>query len=119
MVMILTSLLSTGCSRSAPADLIDEDLYIDLLVEAHLLSVIHQIYDEPEIHEKARRLVLGNYNISPEQFDRSHRYYSRDVEAQQERLKEARRRLEEEHSSVAGHYFREKERLRESLVESE
>lgn len=88
-------LLFAGCS-DRPSDLIDEETYIDILVEIHILHAVDNQYEDHRKTLEMQGSVLDHYGISKEQFDRSHQYYLQDTEAQRDRISKARERLNDE-----------------------
>lgn len=94
LTVILT--VTAGCEQTtAPDDLIDEETYIKILAEMHLLAAVRETYDDEQRYTKLQEAVLEHYNITREQFERSHDYYFRDMDEQQRRFREARQILDE------------------------
>ncbi len=93
--LIGVSLLFAGCT-DRPSDLIDEETYINILVEIHILHAVDNKYEDYRKTLDMQESVLEHYDISIEKFDRSHQYYSLDTDAQRERISKARDLLNEE-----------------------
>ncbi len=92
-----------GCDRSAPDNLIDEDTYVDILVEMHLLASLKEIKDDQEVFEEGQKAVLEHYGIDRDQFQNSHEYYHRDMKAQSLRYREVRSRLDKASKEITDH----------------
>ena len=86
-------LVLSACNSGRPDDLIEEDTYIDLIVEINLLHAVNNRYEDTDKTLTLQQQVLDEYGISHEQFVRSHEYYLQDVDAQRERVREGRERL--------------------------
>lgn len=93
---VITLVLIMSCTGDRPDDLIDEDTYIDILVEIHILQAINNQFEDEEKTLEAQQVVLDEYDISKEQFEASHDWYMQDVDAQRDRISEARSRMQEE-----------------------
>ena len=105
-----TALLPAGCDRDRPIDLIDEETYMDILLELHILAAIREIDGEDETRYKAGQdAVLAHYNISRDQFQRSNDYYHRNMQEQQLRYSTIRLRLDELSSELSERYFKLRE----------
>lgn len=78
-------LLTSGCGTSPPEDLIDEETYIELLAELHLLAVIHSLKGE-EHYRSTQQAIMEYYGVSNEQFERTQSYYMKDFEAERRRM---------------------------------
>lgn len=103
---------ASGCNRTAPGDLVDEEDYISILVEMHLLAAIRELDGDEKRYSKGQERVLAHYDISREQFQRSHTHYHRNMQQQQERYREVRRRLDELGTNITDRYFE----LRDTLA---
>jgi hypothetical protein len=85
-----------ACDDGKPDDLIEKDVYIDLLVEFELLRTIQRI-DGDSLHTvQLTRTVLEEYGITYEQFERSYHYYMEDPEDHRQMYREAIDRLNQE-----------------------
>lgn len=93
--LLLGGIILGGCvSEERPADLIEEDTYIDLLVELQLLKSYRQNaqIDSTEV-DSLKQLIYRKYRVSEGQFRLSHRYYQEDPAKQEERVDAAIERL--------------------------
>ena len=108
--VVSTALLPAGCDREQPRDLIDEETYIDILLELHILAALREVDSEDETRYKAGQdSILAHYQITRDQFQRSHDYYHRNMEEQQQRYATVRMRLEELSAELSDRYFRLRE----------
>ncbi|MEX2640584.1 MAG: DUF4296 domain-containing protein [Balneolales bacterium] len=97
----LFCLAAAACTAPTKSEkIIQEDTYIDLLAELHLLNAIDETYPDSTLREEGLDTILQNYNISVEAFEESHSFYHQDVEGQRERLEEANRRLRNEYDRM-------------------
>lgn len=85
-------LLPSGCGTSTPEDLIDEETYIELMTELHLLAVIHSLKGE-EHYRSTQQTIMEYYGVSHEQFERTQAYYMKDFEAERRRMTRVSERL--------------------------
>ena len=89
-----------GCEETEPDFLIEEDTYILMFAE---LAIIDQ-YDpnllKNRTKEDVRQLVYQKYNVTKEDFRRSHEYYEENIEAQFDRLEKVNLILREERDAV-------------------
>src|SRR6056297_770021 len=89
-----------GCKENEPEYLIEEDTYILMFAE---LAIIDQ-YDpnllKYRTKEDIRDLVYQKYNVSKEDFRRSHEYYEENIDAQLNRLAKVNLMLREERDEV-------------------
>jgi hypothetical protein len=97
-LFILLTLI--GCEESEPEYLIEEDTYILMFAE---LAIIDQ-YDpnllKNRTKEEVREMVYQKYNVSKEDFRRSHNYYEGNIDAQLKRLGKVNLILKEERDEV-------------------
>lgn len=95
-VVLLLGLLLAGCMQegSPPPDLIDEDTYIDLLVEMQLVkSYQERIIPDSSSTDGLIPKIMEHYGVTEDQFRRSHLYYQDQISEQQKRISEAIDRL--------------------------
>lgn len=90
----------SGCEKNEPDYLIEEDTYILMFAE---LAIIDQ-YDPNLLKNRSKKdiqeLVYQKYNVTEEDFRRSHQFYEENLEAQLDRLKKVNLILREERDSV-------------------
>lgn len=99
---LLTGLLLAGCeSSNKPDDLINEPVYVDLLTEIFLTQgLVELIEDGEQIKDSLITVVFDRYDVTPEQFDRSHEFYQRQGSAQLVRTDSVRDRLRNEREAL-------------------
>ncbi|MEX0779484.1 MAG: DUF4296 domain-containing protein [Balneolales bacterium] len=94
-------LLFVACAdQNKPKDLIQEDAYINLLAELHILNAIEQTYPDSTLRDESLERVLQKYNLSIETFEQSHEYYLQDLDAQYQRLQTANDRMQKEYDRI-------------------
>lgn len=96
-------LLSCGEQEPAPEErLIPEDIYVDLLVELQLLNTYRGSLPDSVRADTLRPAIFERYGVSPEAFERSHRYYRQQLDAQKRRIDEAIERLRRDQVRESG-----------------
>ena len=96
--LLLSVIIFTGCGdKKKPPDLINEETYIDLLIEFHLARTyaISAPGDSVKI-DSLNREILDEYGINAGQFRRTHEYYQAQIDEQNERISRAIDRLKME-----------------------
>ena len=83
---------------------------MDILLELHILAALREVDGEDETRYMAGQdSILSHYQITRDQFQRSHDYYHRNMEEQQQRYATVRMRLEELSAELSDRYFRIRE----------
>lgn len=84
-----------GCDQNEPPPfVIEEDAYIDLMVELHLLrSYVEIVPADSATVDSLRREIYSKYDITAEQFIKSHEFYQSRYTEQKERIDKAIERL--------------------------
>lgn len=98
--LILSILIFTVISCEKEPEVINEDLYIDLVTE---LSVLNQMNEEllgEMTKAEKREEIFAHYNVSESEFNDAHEYYQSDIDAQMSRVKIIQDRLRTERDSV-------------------
>jgi hypothetical protein len=99
-ILLLAASLITGCHNNKPAHLLSEDTYTNLLVELQLLKTYQdQQHPGSYIVDSLRQAIFKKYGTTKEQFKESDTYYSRHIDKQNERIKEAIDRLRKDRIS--------------------
>lgn len=91
----LSFFIITGCSGdSKPETIINQDTYIDLLIELQLLKSYQedQFADSTTV-DSLKKIIFDEYKTTEAQFRKSHTYYQQDLTKQSERIKKAIERL--------------------------
>ena len=90
--------LFNGCKSEnpKPENLIQEDQYIELLVELQLLESYRSVTPQDTLSiDSLKNVIYGRYKVNEQQFVASHRYYQQQIEPQKERIVTAIDRLRE------------------------
>jgi hypothetical protein len=100
-LMVIIPLLS-ACQDdpNKPEDLIREPVYIDLLTEVFLIQSIAELRGIEENKDSLYTVIFDQYNVTRDQFDRSHTYYQRQGEAQVARADSVRDMLRREREAL-------------------
>lgn len=85
----------TGCDQNEPPPfVIEEDTYIDLMVELQLLrSYVEIVPADSATIDSLRNEIYTKYDITAKQFRESHEYYQGQYTEQKNRIDEAIERL--------------------------
>ena len=86
--LLLVLIFLGGCqSEERPPGLIEENVYIDLLVELQLLKSYRRTIpaDSSKI-DSLKNSIYARYQVTEEQFRMSHNFYQEDPEAQKRRV---------------------------------
>lgn len=99
---LLAGLLLAGCeSSNKPDDLIKEPVYVDLLTEIFLTQgLVELIEDGEQKKDSLITVVFDRYDVTPDQFERSHEFYQRQGSAQLARTDSVRDRLRNEREAL-------------------
>lgn len=83
-IPILAGFIFLGCQSDPdkPEDLIKEPVYIDVLTEVFMAQSLAELKDITEKEDSLVNVVFDRYDVSQDQFERSHEYYQRQGEAQ-------------------------------------
>lgn len=90
-LLVITLVLGNCAEESSrPENLIQEDKYIDLLVELQLLEAYRTSFHPDSVNiDSLTAIVFEEYGVSREQFTSSHRYYHRQPTLQKKRVSQA------------------------------
>jgi hypothetical protein len=97
-LLIFPLLLLLACNNEPkpPADLIQEDLYIEILTEMLMARQLSVMKQNDALEDSLIAVIHEKHKISSEQFQSTHRYYQADAVNQLERVKKAREILRQE-----------------------
>jgi hypothetical protein len=111
-MLVVTLMVFIGCSE-AEKPAIDESTYESLLYESELIFALHTQTMDSTLTQTLLDSMWVKYNVTPEQFEQSHRVYERDVDKQLERVMRVAERLGDEHEALELRLYdlREQERL--------
>lgn len=122
LIMMVSLLYFTACGEqyASTKPSVDEETYINLIAEFELLRQAaalrneqlrddEQLPDDKELPaaiidiapEAAKTEILSHYGISEEALRAAHMYYSRDIEDQKERYRDAIDRVNAAHSKIS------------------
>lgn len=91
LLLVLIGLtIACGPKKAPPEHLVQEDTYVDLMVELRLLRT----YQEFSSADSARidsliQAVFNKYDVSRQQFKQNHAYYQNHLEEQKKRIDKA------------------------------
>ncbi len=95
----MASIFLHGCHNynKRPHNLIPQNKYINLLIELQLLKS-YQLEQHPDSAkvDSIRKAIFAKYSVTKDQFEKSHRYYRRNVNQQSKRIQEAITRLNQD-----------------------
>lgn len=89
--LLMVSFWIAGCNEeNTPPNLIEEETYINLLVEMQLVKSYREtISTDSTTIDSLQNEIFNKYDITPEQFRQSHRYYQNRFSKQKERIDKA------------------------------
>jgi hypothetical protein len=93
---------------------ISEETYKILLTELALLNQMNEMLLGEVPKEEKREMIFEHYNVTEEEFNRSHDIYQRDIERQMKRIEEVQTILRAERDSLQQAERRYRVSLRES-----
>jgi len=103
LAVVLTALLlAGGCQKDPhkPEDLISETHYVDLLTDIFLQEKLISMRDQEESQDSLREELFATYEVTQEQFERSHTWYQRQAKDQLARIDTVQARLRAERDTV-------------------
>ena len=100
--LLTALLLMSGCGEDPlkPDDLIPEAHYTDLLTDLFLQEKLISLTDMEERQDSLREELFEAYEVSLEQFERSHIWYQRQARDQLARIDTIQSRLRAERDTV-------------------
>lgn len=111
LILVLALFLYSCDDAEQPS--IDETTYEALLYESELIFALHTQTLDTVLTQSLLDSMWTKYNVTPEQFEQSHRIYERDVEEQLDRVMRVAEKLGNEHEELELRLYdlREEERL--------
>lgn len=90
-IFILIGFWFSGCNQnSSPSAVIGEEKYIDLMVELQLFrSYIRTVPSDSATLDSLQTEIFNKYNVTREEFSKSHQYYQQQYVQQKERIDKA------------------------------
>lgn len=107
--------ISSCGDPTASGDLLEEDLYLSVFSE---LLVINQLNEEqlgPVSREYLKEQVFEEYDVTREQFERTHRYFQQQPERQLQRLNKVEEIFTEERDRLQERLNEERKKIADSL----
>ncbi|WP_428236129.1 DUF4296 domain-containing protein [Gracilimonas sp.] len=105
--LLLVVVVGYGCmgpdKAPEPENLINEQNYIDLLIEMQHISTYRDAHPDSVNADSLKALVYDKFGITEEQFLTSHTFYQKQVERQLIRVQEVIRQLENEEQYIQAH----------------
>lgn len=100
LICVSAVLFASGCigpeKTPKPDNLIEEDTYIDLLIEMQHITTYRNAQPDSVNADSLKAIVYRDYGVTEEQFLTSHEYYQHDVEGHISRIDQAIQRIEDE-----------------------
>lgn len=94
-------LLFSGCGEpDKPKDLMPESEYTDLLLEVFITQHLIQLKELTDKRDSVMTDLFDRYNVTEEEFQRSHQYYQIQTDGQKERIDRMREILREERTKI-------------------
>lgn len=81
--LLLMPVLAGSCAEKTP---VDEQTYVEILTELHLIQTLDRIAGDGEMTRSLIDSVWVKYGVGEEAFFESHDYFMRDIRAQQRRM---------------------------------
>lgn len=100
LILILSPLLLLTPACNKGPEVLEEELYEQLLLEFSILNQMDESYLGNRSHDELLDKIYANYNISEEFFHISHEYYQQNIPEQLERIEKIGLRLRQERDSV-------------------
>jgi len=115
--LIFLALILISCSDpTAPEDLLDENRYVSVFSE---LLMINQI-DEQQLNGVSRNYlkeqVFEEYDVTREQFERTHKYFQQQPEQQLQRLSKIEESLTQERDRFQDRLNEDRKQLADTLA---
>jgi hypothetical protein len=102
-----------------PEDLIREPVYIDLLTEVFLVQSVAELRGIEDKKDSLYTVIFDHYNVTRDQFDRSHAYYQRQGEIQVARSDSVRDMLRKEREALMRARFQSEDSETQEVSESD
>lgn len=97
-ILLLSLFLFVSCSSEKAS--VEEEVYVKLLAELAILNAMSDTYMGYVDYEIRRDEILSEYNISDEQFRKSHDIYQQQIPEQLDRLQQVSIMLRQERDSI-------------------
>lgn len=97
-LILFTALLAFSCTEKD--EIIDEEVYTNLLLEFSILNAMNEAYLGDLTHDDFRLKILAEYDVTAEEFRKSHEYYQQNILEQLDRMEQIGKMLRQERDSV-------------------
>ena len=115
--LILFALLVSSCGNTtAPEDLLEEDRYIDVFSELLIVNQMEEEQLDGVSRDYLKEQIFEEYNVTQEQFERSHRYYQKQPDEQLRRLDKIEKQLSDQREMFQDRLDEERKQLADSLI---
>lgn len=118
LLFLFAAFFSSCGDPTAPEDLLEEELYINVFTE---LLVINQLNEEKldgVSRDYLREQVYEEYDVTREQFDRTHQYYQKQPDKQLDRLDKIEETLIDHRDNFQDRLNEDRKRLTDSVSTS-
>lgn len=106
-VLFGSLLLISGCMGPEeipkPDNLIDENNYVDLMVELQHLKTYQNAYPDSVNTDSIKTIIYNRFGVNEEQFLASHAYYQKHTKEQIARVNEVLNRMNQEKQYIQTH----------------
>lgn len=106
-VLFGSLLLISGCMGPEeipkPNNLIDENNYVDLMVELQHLKTYQNAYPDSVNTDSIKTIIYNRFGVNEEQFLASHAYYQKHTKEQIARVNEVLNRMNQEKQYIQTH----------------
>ena len=114
--LISIALLFSSCGDpTAPENLLEEDRYIDVFAELVVVNQIGEDNLDGVSREYLKEQIFDKYNVTKEQFERTHRYYQQQPEKHLQRLDKVENILTEQRDRFQDLLNDERKKIADSL----
>lgn len=96
LTILALCLVVFACNQEPkpPKDLIQEETYINLLIELQLVKAYQKkLQPDSTVIDSLRQVLFNRYSVTKKQFQQSHQFYRQHLKAQQARIDSAIERL--------------------------
>lgn len=88
VIFLLLVATLVACDDPVPPDLISEETYKRMFIEFTIINQYDELLLQGRSREELRNMVYEHYNVTPDEFRNSHRYYESNIERQLKRIDE-------------------------------
>ncbi|WP_340105049.1 DUF4296 domain-containing protein [Rhodohalobacter sp. 8-1] len=115
--LMVSLLIFVSCSNTtAPEDLVEEDRYITVFTELVVINQLNETQLDSVSRDYLKEQIFEKYNVTPEQFERTHLYYQKQPEQQLQRIDKIEESLTEERDQLQDRLNENRKQLADSLA---